>query len=806
MINYQTITIDLQPDYREPVVQMYLSESDVGRPIQVNVLMQGQPYSFTAGTTVHIDLRKPSGHVVQVNGNYAVGSNVVLFNVVEQMAAEPGMCLTELSIVGDGQDPIGSKNWLTKVEISPMHAGDPSETWIEDLDELVQDAMEGHIDATLSIPGDAADAAAVGEELADLQSAVGQLNDKVFEYHTAQQSTSITGTSIAASTHVLDLAIAEGMAYTLTVTDPDGIINPNSSGKKAITVYWADSEGTRASLGTIIIGQAYPFSASDDIAYFTAYKAANTITPPGNLVVTCVYTTPASATSLEKEVAGLKTAVDGYDAIKTQTVYKSQNLFNPSAFVEGYYINASGNKNSNASYGYTDLIPVTPGDVLYWNCGNARFICAYNSVKAAVSASGSDSEVASGAYTVPSGIAYVVLTFALENIPDAPVVNVGSGIIPYDPYGAWYINTDAIKSIPASKITDLDVDLGQVETLLGADSITASTASLASGTALTLTDAPWFIKKNHGITARMKFSSFTDVTVGKGYESYRGKWIAIDGTNITPYSSDGTTTTAGTPIPHGITISDYLMVSMYVAADGKCRVGVNSTGGTFSIEIDYAFEWNYAPFVFGGQAMTDVKVGYSCADLRSPLWMFGDSYLGVAVTRVAGQLKNLGYFNYLLDGIAGGRAVDTGTPGKSLSVDLTKMLAIAKPKYIVWTLGMNGSITMNISYIGELIAICAADNIELILYMPPSVPGNDKTELNTYIASTGMRYINAYDAVGATSAGVWYEGFLSTDDVHPSSLGAKALAMRFVADVPELMQYGYSTGSVDSDIDGDDHN
>lgn len=176
MINYQTITIDLQPDYREPVVQMYLSESDVGRPIQVNVLMQGQPYNFIAGTTVHIDLRKPSGKTVQVDGNYAVGSNVVLFNVVKQMAAEPGMCLTELSIVGDGQDPIGSKNWLTKVELSPMHAGDPSETWIEDLDKLVQDAMEGHIDATLSIPGDAADAAAVGKKLADLKSAI-ILND-----------------------------------------------------------------------------------------------------------------------------------------------------------------------------------------------------------------------------------------------------------------------------------------------------------------------------------------------------------------------------------------------------------------------------------------------------------------------------------------------------------------------------------------------------------------------------------------------------------------------------------------------------
>lgn len=182
MINYQTLTIDLQPNYKEPVVQLYLSENDVGRPIQVNVLMQGQPYNFLDGTEVKINFRKPSGKIVQVNGNYAAGSNVVLFTAVEQMTAEPGFCLTELSIVGDGQDPIGSKNWLTKVEYNPLHAGDPSETWIEDLDELVSDAMQNHIDATLSIEGDAADAAAVGqrfgevdEDVADLKSALSDL-------------------------------------------------------------------------------------------------------------------------------------------------------------------------------------------------------------------------------------------------------------------------------------------------------------------------------------------------------------------------------------------------------------------------------------------------------------------------------------------------------------------------------------------------------------------------------------------------------------------------------------------------------
>lgn len=243
---------------------------------------------------------------------------------------------------------------------------------------------------------------------------------------------------------------------------------------------------------------------------------------------------------------------------------------------------------------------------------------------------------------------------------------------------------------------------------------------------------------------------------------------------------------------------------MYETVDGKIRTNIVTLSGSFSVDIESLYRWNYAPFVLGGQNMADVKIGYSCSDIRSPLWMFGDSYLGIAVNRIGGQLRNFGFSSYLMDSIAGGRAVDTGNPGKSISADLNKLLAMGTPQYIVWTLGMNGTIQMNTDYIEELKTICEEKGITLILYMPPSIPGNDKATLNTYIAATGLRYINAYAAVGANAQGEWYTGFLSNDNVHPSTTGAKAIAMRFLADVPELMQYGYSTGNVDSEIDDGD--
>lgn len=344
MINYQTITIDLQPDYREPVVQMYLSERDVGRPIQVNVLMQGQPYSFTAGTTVHIDLRKPSGHVVQVNGNYAVGSNVVLFNVVEQMAAEPGMCLTELSIVGDGQDPIGSKNWLTKVELSPLHAGDPSETWIEDLDELVQDAMEGHIDATLSIPGDAADAAAVGEELTDLKSALDSVEDRV---------TALDGGDIDLSYDIVENSY---------IANTNGRIYPYDGWNRTSYINLRDVSTLKIDIQTSTVYNYFYKSDKSPLenGNLSLTAGINEITIPENAAFLICSGVAASINAMTVENVREETEANHYAEYET---YKEGNLIDYDDVKLGY-IDATGAVHNSTNTWVTDFCELN-GDKVY---------------------------------------------------------------------------------------------------------------------------------------------------------------------------------------------------------------------------------------------------------------------------------------------------------------------------------------------------------------------------------------------------------------------------------------------------------
>ena len=621
------------------------------------------------------------------------------------------------------------------------------------------------------------------------------LENVIYDTRTKTQTTAISTSSISASTVILDVVIEANQNYTIKIDDPNSILNNNK-----ITLYWLNESGNRTSLGTFTAGVPVTLVSSAKIIGFTGYKASNTVTPPGNIVATITYTTEYSANSLQKRVSNIENNFqvinDNLDGIS----YISPNLFDPENFEEGTTMNASGTIGSNATYGLTDYIPVTPGQKLWWNCGNARMLCAFYSNKDVYSSAGSNVELTSGSYTVPQNVSYVKITFTLSNIPNNPTINMGTELSGYLPYGNYYIKDDAIITIPKEKITGLSIE--QTEALLGSTSVNAISNTLTSGNALSITSAPWFIKKNVGVSAVMKFDSFTSVTIGKGYENYRGRWIKIDNSNITPYYYDGTNTVTGTAIAHGLTISSYLQVTMFMGMDGVCYIVINTTDGTFNTKVDFGYEWNYAPFIFAEQNMNNVKLSYSCADLRCPLWICGDSYMGVADTRVSGQLKNAGYWNYLIDAIAGGRAVDTGTPGKSLYNDLQKMLEFGVPKFLIWELGMNGGTQMNIDFLPTLVELCAEKDIELILYLPPSVPSIDNTSLQNYIKSLNIRYIDGNDAVGANAQGVWYTGMLATDEVHPTSLGAKAIAMRFLSDAPELMQYGILTDTSEKlDVD-----
>jgi hypothetical protein len=55
----------------------------------------------------------------------------------------------------------------------------------------------------------------------------------------------------------------------------------------------------------------------------------------------------------------------------------------------------------------------------------------------------------------------------------------------------------------------------------------------------------------------------------------------------------------------------------------------------------------------------------------------------------------------------------------------------------------------------------------------------------------GVRYVDSANALSSnpSSADGWYNGYLSSDGKHPTSLGFKSLAMQVLQDLPEIMQY-----------------
>lgn len=147
MIPYQEITVDLLPASVPPRIRLNASQNDKGRPIRVVLQYAGEAYTLPAGTAAYVDVRKPSGKTVHDVATVAAGSSVVTFDLTRQMTAEYGQVLMDLSLVGDDQDTIGTANWIMLVEMSPLHAGDPSETWVVDLNQAVQDAEDARDDA-----------------------------------------------------------------------------------------------------------------------------------------------------------------------------------------------------------------------------------------------------------------------------------------------------------------------------------------------------------------------------------------------------------------------------------------------------------------------------------------------------------------------------------------------------------------------------------------------------------------------------------------------------------------------------------
>lgn len=278
-------------------------------------------------------------------------------------------------------------------------------------------------------------------------------------------------------------------------------------------------------------------------------------------------------------------------------------------------------------------------------------------------------------------------------------------------------------------------------------------------------------------------SSFSSLLFGHGEGAY-SLYFSIDGANIV-FMTNGT---AGTTLAHGLTLDTYIDFMLIVGERNTGTIILNTLGGTYSHTVQIVQGYKGDVFVRAvGAALGETTIAFSSKDFRQPIWMFGDSYFThTSDARWTYWLLEWGFGRCLLNGFPGANS------DEALPQVVNYLGTWGIPKYIVWCLGMNdpddGAINQTwMDCINELIAQCETYGVEPILATIPNVPSLDHTYKNTWVRESGYRYIDFAKAVGAESAGAsWYTGALSTDNTHPSEIGARLLCQQAVLDVPEL--------------------
>lgn len=295
------------------------------------------------------------------------------------------------------------------------------------------------------------------------------------------------------------------------------------------------------------------------------------------------------------------------------------------------------------------------------------------------------------------------------------------------------------------------------------------------------------VKNEKSLSFYTKISNdFSMVRVGHGESQYGGTFVDVTTDKIAVYNYL-TSASLVKEESHNLEISDFLSIVIDVH-DTKATITISTSSGSYQLSnIDWSGYNGTVFFNALNGTFTDSILSWTAKSLDYPVWVFGDSYLGLTSSvRWPYYLRQMGFINWLGCGFPGATSED------QISC-FNNLLAMKKPKYVIWCLGMNDSDTssaINASYkscLDDVMAACKEKNITLILSTIPNVPGRNHTFKNQYVKSLGIDFIDFEAAVGASSNGTWYDGMLSSDNVHPTALGAKALASRAVANAPVLM-------------------
>lgn len=380
------------------------------------------------------------------------------------------------------------------------------------------------------------------------------------------------------------------------------------------------------------------------------------------------------------------------------------------------------------------------------------------------------------------------------------VINLGSNDTGLNPTG-FYIKKPITKTID-SIYNGLNKTTAHVESIMGKDAAVIKAATLSDTQKMQIEDFPLHMKKGLAMSFYADVTTFSKLYIGKGYQRYMGEWLEIDGQNITLWwqqgnSFDSTRDKVGSPIPHGLTIGTFFKVTLSCNYEGKCQVILQTLGGYFKYVLNaWKYYGSYQPFALSdGSILANCVLTATNTDFRCAVWAFGDSYMGINANRWPGALKDFGYFNYLIDALAGRNTQNT-------YYDLERALKFGTPKYLLYCAGGNNytDLSVAIAYFQNVINLCKEKGIEPILYTQPNTPSRNYDTMNAWVKNqSGCRYIDFAKAVGdpVYEQGVnhWYgagtdHDYISNDNLHPSQIGAQAMATQVMVDFPEIMQYG----------------
>ena len=118
----------------------HCSQYDNGRTIRVDLFNGFTPYVLQDGDTVTLNVRKPDNTIVVTSLTATQGNTYVNIETTEQMCACVGYNLCDLTIE-NGSKKIGTLNFIMQIERDVLADGIPSQSQIDDLEELVKEAV-----------------------------------------------------------------------------------------------------------------------------------------------------------------------------------------------------------------------------------------------------------------------------------------------------------------------------------------------------------------------------------------------------------------------------------------------------------------------------------------------------------------------------------------------------------------------------------------------------------------------------------------------------------------------------------------